>query len=92
MLAWFFLWLTFLGRVYCMELKRKPNSDGDTPDRWIVLASFSAVVAFLVGGLFETNFYDSEVVMLTYFLMALPFVDPDKKSITQAATQPQNGH
>jgi len=91
-LAWFFLWLTFLGRVYCMELKRKPNSDGDTPDRWIVLASFSAVVAFLVGGLFETNFYDSEVVMLTYFLMALPFVDPDKKSITQAATQPQNGH
>ncbi len=86
-LAWLFLWLSFLGRVYFMALGRKSNSDSDPPDRWVVLASLSAVIAFLAGGLFETNFYDSEVVMLTYFLMALPFVNPDKKPATHAATQ-----
>jgi len=30
--------------------------------------------SFLAGGIFETNFYDSEVVMMTYYLMALPFI------------------
>ena len=67
-LAWLFLWVSFFKRVYSL------NSDSDPPDRWVVLASLSAVAAFLVGGLFETNFYDSEVVILAYFLMALPFV------------------
>ncbi len=72
--AWLFLWLIFLGRVYLMALGRESIPDDDPPDRWVVLASLSAVIAFLAGGLFETNFYDSEVVMLTYILMALPFI------------------
>jgi hypothetical protein len=72
-LAWLFLWLSFLGRTYFMVLGRTSSSDDDPPDRWVLLASLSAVIAFLAGGLFETNFYDSEVVMLTYFIMALPF-------------------
>lgn len=67
-LAWLFLWVSFFKRVYSI------NSDNDPPDRWVTLASLSAVAAFLAGGLFETNFYDSEVVILAYFLMALPFV------------------
>jgi len=83
--AWLFLWLS-----YFMALGRKSNSDGNPPDRWVVLASLSAVIAFLSGGLFETNFYDSEVVMLAYFLMALPFIDPNKRSVTPAATKPPN--
>ena len=53
----------------------------------MVLASLSAVIAFLAGGLFETNFYDSEVVMLAYFLMALPFVNSNKRSVTPTATE-----
>jgi hypothetical protein len=73
-LAWLFLWLSFFMKVYSMALGRRPNSDDDPPDRWVALASLSAVIAFLIGGLFETNFYDSEVVILTYFLMALPFI------------------
>ncbi len=84
-LAWLFLWLS-----YFIALGRKLNSGDDPPDRWVVLASLSAVIAFLAGGLFETNFYDSEVIMLTYFLMALPFVDPNKKPIAPAATKPPN--
>ena len=69
-LAWLFLWLS-----YFIAVGRRLTSDDDPANRWVVLASLSAVIAFLAGGLFETNFYDSEVVMLTYFLMALPFTN-----------------
>jgi len=31
------------------------------------------VFAFLAGGFFESNLYDSEVAMVLYFIMALPF-------------------
>ena len=33
-----------------------------------------AQVAGGIGGFLESNFYDSEVVMVLYFIMALPFV------------------
>ena len=69
-LAWLFLWLS-----YFIAAGRKLSSDDDPENRWVVLASLSAVVAFLAGGMFETNFYDSEVVMLAYYLMALPFIN-----------------
>ena len=68
-LAWLFLWLS-----YFVAAGRQLKSGEDPEHRWVVLASLSAVTAFLVGGLFETNFYDSEVVMMTYYLMALPFI------------------
>ena len=73
-LAWLFLWLSYLARVYLTALGRKSTSGDDPPDRWVLLASLGAVTAFLAGGIFETNFYDSEVVMLAYYLMALPFI------------------
>ncbi|MDH5762197.1 MAG: O-antigen ligase family protein [Nitrospinota bacterium] len=79
-LAWLSLWLSFLARVYFMALGRVSHSGNDPPDRWVALASLSAVTAFLTGGLFETNSYDSEVIMLTYFLMALPFVYNDSRA------------
>ena len=81
-LAWLFLWLS-----YFIAAGRKLISDDESANRWVVMASLSAVIAFLTGGLFETNFYDSEVVILTYFLMALPFVY-NKES----ATSPQTAH
>ena len=31
----------------------------------------AAVLAFLFGGFFETNIYDSEVAMFLYFIMGL---------------------
>jgi hypothetical protein len=34
----------------------------------------ASVIGFHIEGLFEYTFGDSEVVTLTYFLMALPFV------------------
>jgi hypothetical protein len=38
-----------------------------------VLGSLAALVAFLVGGLFEYNFGDTEVLLVALVLMALPF-------------------
>jgi hypothetical protein len=31
----------------------------------------AVVLGFLIGGVFETNFYDSEIAMLLYFIMGL---------------------
>ena len=42
-------------------------------ERWVILGSATATLAFLAGGFFESNLYDSEVVMLIYLIMALPF-------------------
>jgi hypothetical protein len=39
-----------------------------------VLGSLASVASFHVAGLSEYTFGDSEVVMLVYFLMALPFL------------------
>ena len=38
------------------------------------MGALAAVLAFLVGGFFESSFYDSEVTMLLYFLMGLSLV------------------
>jgi len=39
-----------------------------------VLGSIAAIAAFLVAGLFEYNFGDTEVLLVALALMALPFV------------------
>ena len=66
--AWLSIWICFFLVMYKTSIAGKGNSQ-----RWIILGSTSAVIGFLAGGIFEVNFYDSEVVMLLYFLMALPF-------------------
>ena len=47
--------------------------DGNPNEKGIILGSAAGSIAFLIGGFFENNFYDSEVAMTLYFLMALPF-------------------
>ena len=54
---------------------------GDLAYKKDAMGSAAAVTGFLVAGFFETNFYDSEVSMLLYFIMALPFTANSKKSI-----------
>ena len=67
--AWLGIWFYFFRLLHkkCIDLKRDHSED------WVVFGSAAAVLAFLAGGCFETNFYDSEVVMVLYFIMALPF-------------------
>lgn len=71
--TWISLWVCYL---LAMQRITTPS----TPNKWINLGCTSVVLGFLAGGLFEVNFYDSEVVMLLYFLMALPFAAPTATS------------
>jgi O-antigen ligase len=66
--SWIYIWV-----VYFMTLYRKLVSmPGNSVCRRDIMASAAVVIGFLVAGLFETNFYDAEVSMLLYFIMALP--------------------
>jgi putative inorganic carbon (hco3(-)) transporter len=69
--AWIGIWVCFFGLLY-KRIKYKKNQS----EEWVVYGSCASSIAFLVGGCFESNFYDSEVVMLLYFIMALPFSAP----------------
>jgi len=67
--AWVWIWIAFSKRIY-LKL-RDPATLRE--DYWVLYASSATLLAFLVGGFFENNFYDEEVVMVLYFIIALPF-------------------
>jgi len=69
--AWLAIWITFFvraGRIYAAL----PAARAD--DRALVAGSLAAVAGFLVAGLFEYNFGDSEVIGVLWVVMAFPFV------------------
>jgi hypothetical protein len=71
LLAWCAIWVTFLAhaaRIYAAL----PPARAD--DRALVAGSLAAVVGFLVAGLFEYSFGDSEVIGLVWVVAAFPFV------------------
>tara|TARA_Y100001936_G_scaffold158401_1_gene154769 strand:- start:362 stop:1600 length:1239 start_codon:yes stop_codon:yes gene_type:complete len=78
LVSWISIWV-----VYFMTLYRRVIAmNGDLKYKSNVMASMAAVLGFLVAGFFETNFYDSEVSMLLYFIMALPFTVSSRKAIS----------
>jgi O-antigen ligase len=67
--AWLAIWVCFFRLLYQKFSKQK-----DDPSRqWILWGSMAPAIAFLAGGCFESNYYDSEVAMVLFFMMALPF-------------------
>jgi O-antigen ligase len=68
--AWLWIWVAFF-RIGIRLFRRVPPTRGG--DRALVLGSLAAIAAFLVAGLSEHNFGDSEVVMVAWVLMALPW-------------------
>lgn len=68
--AWLAIWVAFFARAG-RTLSRIPA--GDEESRGLVLGSMAAIAAFLVAGLFEYNFGDTEVLLVALALMALPF-------------------
>jgi putative inorganic carbon (hco3(-)) transporter len=68
--AWLWIFVAFLVRGTAL-LRRLPPAAGG--DRALVLGSLAATVTFLVAGLFEYNFGDTEVLLVALALMALPF-------------------
>jgi putative inorganic carbon (hco3(-)) transporter len=72
--AWLSIWVAYLMTMY----KKLPQLANDN-SRALIMGSTAAVMGFLAGGLFETNFYDSEVVMLLYFIMGISLAQTNKK-------------
>jgi len=69
--AWLSIWVAFFvqaGRILTWLPAARAG------DRALVAGSVAAVAGFLVAGLFEYNFGDSEVIGLTWVVMAFPFV------------------
>ena len=78
--AWLGIWFCFFRLLYHKAVDR----ERDPPENWAVFGSAAAVLAFLAGGCFESNLYDSEVAMVLYFIMALPFAGSPNKAPSQA--------
>ena len=79
LIAWLSIWVVFF--LHAARIYRRVGSAGDDPGRALVIGSVCAIVGFLVAGLFECNYRDSEVSSLAFFVMALPF----------CADRPQDG-
>ena len=67
--TWLGIWFYFFRLLY----KQAFGVEKDLSENWTIFGSAAAAIGFLAGGCFESNFYDSEVAMLLYFIMALPF-------------------
>lgn len=69
------VWVWIMAAFFMAAAKRMNRSlDATYESRYLPAAGMAALAGFLVAGLFEYNFGDSEVVMLAYFAMALPFM------------------
>jgi len=68
--AWLWLFVAFFRRAGLVLARLPPAAVGD---RALVLGSLAAIVTFLVAGLFEYNFGDTEVLMVALAMMAVPF-------------------
>jgi O-antigen ligase len=68
--AWLWIWVAFYTRAIGL-LRRLPGESRS--ERALVAGSLAAITGFLVGGLSEYNFGDSEVVLVAWALMALPW-------------------
>jgi O-antigen ligase len=77
-ISWISIWVVYFMTLY-RRLVSMPDNSGCRRD---TMASAAAVVGFLVAGLFETNFYDAEVSMVLYFIMALPLTRRSNNSIS----------
>jgi hypothetical protein len=71
LLAWLALFAAFFRRALAV-LRALPAAAA--MERALVTGAVAAIAAFLVGGLTEYNFGDSEVVVVAWVVMAVPFI------------------
>jgi hypothetical protein len=70
LLAWLWIWAAFFTEAVRL-LRWLPAAA--IRERTLVAGSIAAIAGFLIAGMSEHNFGDSEVVMLAWMIMALPF-------------------
>ena len=68
--AWLWIWVAFYLRASALLFRLPAEARAA---RALVIGSLAAVTGFLVSGLSEYNFGDSEVVLVAWTVMALPF-------------------
>ncbi len=68
LLAWLAIWLRIAWDL--VRIRRR----GDEPSQALASGGLAAMVAFHVMGLFEYNFGDSEISLLLFFLLLLPYL------------------
>jgi hypothetical protein len=64
-----FLWFVFELYASLISIVRKAADEA----RWPAVSSLAALTGFLVAGVFEYNFGDSEILMLLLFIVSMPF-------------------
>jgi putative inorganic carbon (HCO3(-)) transporter len=74
--AWLAIWVAFYARA--IRLLRRLSNEAQL-ERALVVGSLAAITGFLVGGLSEHNFGDSEVVMVAWAILALPWAVKEKE-------------
>jgi putative inorganic carbon (HCO3(-)) transporter len=68
------LWLWIFAAFFVRAIRIGRGLPADAlADRSLMAGSTAAIAAFLVGGLFEYNFGDTEVLLVAMSVMALPF-------------------
>ena len=69
--AWCAIWAVYFVKASRIYARLSPAR---VDDRALVAGSLAAVAGFLVAGLFEYSFGDSEVISLVWVVAAFPFV------------------
>jgi O-antigen ligase len=85
--AWLWIWIAFYAKAIRVLRRLGPDA---VVTRAVVLGSLAAITGYLVGGLSEYNFGDSEVAMLAWTITALPWViakDPTEPRPPDPATR-----
>ncbi len=72
-------WLAMITALGWSMLRLYRKENGPPLLKGNAAGSLSALIALMSAGFFESNFSDTEINMLFYFIMALPFVKADKK-------------
>jgi len=76
---WISIWVTYFIEIL-KRFRALAKQTYQNNSQGILMGSLAAAIAFLIGGFFETNIYDSEVAMLLYFLMGISLTDIQKSA------------
>jgi O-antigen ligase len=69
--AWLWIWVAY---YVCAIRQLRRLAPAAAAERAVLMGSLAAITGFLVGGLSEYNFGDSEVVLVAWAVAALPWV------------------
>jgi O-antigen ligase len=83
--CWLWIWVAFYREAWHIYGGLEPGAGAA---KALVVGSLASVTAFHVAGLSEYTFGDAEVMMLVYFLMALPFLARQQDLTPQSPAGP----